>query len=82
MSDLSLNYYSIDKSKYSYYVSLGDIKNRSVKYINLEVPSKLTQINISYEYYPVKEDSFLFYDTKDDSNAYYSIKEDIILYLP
>jgi hypothetical protein len=82
LADLSI-FLHIDKPvRVTNYINLGNLKNRSVKYANIDVPIDTKQIFIDYEYTPVNEDEFLQFDSGRSYSDYRRFSDTITLFLP
>ena len=80
--DLTFSLHIEKPVKLTRFIDLGNIKNRSVKNIDLEVPADTKQVYIDYEYTPVNEDMFLQFDNKRTYGDYRRFSDTIILFLP
>jgi hypothetical protein len=82
LADLNFSIYTLKPVKLSRYIDLGNIKNRSVKNITIEVPLNTKKVYIDYEYTPMNEDMFLQFDNNRSYSDYRRFKDTIILFLP
>ncbi|MDY6820336.1 MAG: hypothetical protein SVN78_01800 [Deferribacterota bacterium] len=82
LKNLSLYFYIDGPYRLAKYIDLGNLKNRSVKYTNLQLNSDIDKIYVNYEYIPVDEDSFLLFDSEQSMDVYRSYKDSVTLFLP
>lgn len=80
--DLTFSLHIEKPVKLTRFIDLGNIKNRSVKNIDLEVPADTKQVYIDYAYTPVNEDMFVQFDNRRTYGDYRRFSDTITLFLP
>ena len=82
LADLSIFLHIEKPVRITKYINLGNLKNRSVKYADIDVPIDTKQIFIVYEYTPMNEDVFLQFDSGRSYSDYRRFSDTITLFLP